>query len=74
MSAKPLEWEDCDGVLQASSINLAFGIDERASEVALYFSNFKPWKSFKTVDAAKAHAEQLHQQAWRELRTKWDAV
>lgn len=26
-----------------------------------------------TLDAAKAHAEELHQQAWRELRTRWDA-
>lgn len=26
-----------------------------------------------SIDAAKAHAEELHQQAWRELRNKWDA-
>lgn len=25
-----------------------------------------------TLDAAKAHAEELHQQAWRELRERWD--
>jgi len=26
----------------------------------------------KTVETAKAHAEELHQQAWRELRARWD--
>lgn len=26
-----------------------------------------------TVKLAKAHAEELHQQAWRELRERWDA-
>lgn len=73
--AEGLTWEVCDDGLKAFSF---FGrrylilLSKHGADLLNPGTGF--WTNLPTLDAAKAHAEELHQQAWRELRTKWDAV
>ena len=82
--AKGLEWEWVKvsgrvggGYWKAMAVAGGCGVSEMRT-----YSKYGPYqletscgvyKRFKTVDLAKAHAEELHQQAWRELRNKWSA-
>lgn len=72
--AEGLTWEECDDGLKAFSF---FGrrylilVNKHCANLLNPATGF--WTTITTIDAAKAHAEELHQQAWRELRNKWDA-
>lgn len=78
------EWVDNDGLIGGGSW-FATGLPghfevsrtrklRQSDAFRCYRCGYTKWNDFATEAEAKAHAEELHQQAWRELRTKWDAV
>jgi hypothetical protein len=75
--AQGLTWETVGTVHAASGVGGVYSVAKwnkrRGWRVSLK-SEHVDQRSFGTVELAKAHAEELHQQAWRELRERWDAV
>lgn len=76
--AKGLKWELIGECLRAKSVLVEFlvfmcvGPGEDSYVLSCLDEN--PQRHYHVnQQSAKAHAEELHQQAWRELRNKWDA-
>lgn len=70
--AQGLTWEWMEVLSYADGLCgrvILYSCDEFSD---LYIVRDQKWKRCKDDDAAKAHAEELHQQAWRELRARWD--
>lgn len=76
------EWVDNDGLIGGGSW-FATGLPghfevsrtrklRQSDAFRCYRCGYTKWNDFATEAEAKAHAEELHQQAWRELRNKWD--
>jgi hypothetical protein len=70
MKAKPLEWI---GNITYSFDKLVIAYTEKGVKNgrSLLMLDGHSEGEFQTLDAAKAHAEQIHRAAWAELIEKW---
>lgn len=72
--AEGLTWE-CKGPTfeqTAQGVAGLYWINTHRNGIELWCDDDLLMNGFDDDDAAKAHAEELHQQAWRELRERWD--